>query len=85
MKLKHGEQQIREEFLWHGTRTTDPDLIIKGEEGFDIKYSSEGMWGRGIYFARDARYSNAQYAYHHGNGQKGMFYARVLLGNVDVR
>lgn len=37
--------------LWHGTRFTNPELIINGEEGFDMKYSNTGMWGRGLYFA----------------------------------
>ncbi len=67
--------------LWHGTRRSDPSLFYKGEEGFDIKYSREGMWGRGIYFAENAKYS-FDYSFDHGNNVKGMFYAKVNLGKV---
>lgn len=31
--------------LFHGTRNTKPSQIYDGEEGFDIKFSSGGMWG----------------------------------------
>ena len=48
--------------LWHGTSKTNPKDIYNGEEGFDMKYSHKGMWGRGVYFARNAKYSDT-YAY----------------------
>jgi hypothetical protein len=41
-------------FLFHGTRGTDPVNIIKHEMGFDMRYSAEGLWGRGAYFAVNA-------------------------------
>ena len=66
--------------LWHGTRTTEPKLIYEGNEGFDMKFSSEGLWGRGLYFAEKAYYSNG-YA-HNKDGTKGIFLARVNLGEV---
>jgi hypothetical protein len=48
--------------VYHGTRKTNPDEIIMGEEGFDMRYSAEGLWGRAVYFAVNASYSN-DYSY----------------------
>lgn len=49
--------------VWHGTRQTDPMVICKDEaDGFMMQHSRRGMWGRGIYFADNASYSNS-YAY----------------------
>ena len=70
---------VRDELLFHGTRGTNPERIYKGTDSFDLRCSSGGMWGRGIYFAVNASYSN-DYAYRHGNVQK-MFAAFVLTGN----
>lgn len=39
------------------------------------------MYGKGIYFAQNAIYSDG-YAFHHGNNVKGMFLANVLLGKI---
>ena len=47
-----------ERFLYHGTSKTDPLMIYQGEEGFDFRYSTIGMWGKAVYFAVDASYSN---------------------------
>jgi hypothetical protein len=41
---KHGRAPI-EKFLYHGTSATSPALIYNGEEGFDMRFSSGGMWG----------------------------------------
>ena len=49
------------------------------EEGFDMRFSVEGMWGQGLYFAKDASYSD-KYAYKSGS-EKAMFLARVLVGD----
>ena len=37
-------------------------MIYSGEEGFDMRFSADGMWGRANYFAVNSVYSNA-YAY----------------------
>jgi hypothetical protein len=58
-----------------------PSLFYEGEEGFDIKYSNTGMWGRGIYFAEKAIYS-LNYAFNYKDNIKGMFLALVNLGKV---
>jgi hypothetical protein len=39
------------------------------------------MWGKGIYFAENAKYSDG-YTYKHRNNVKGMFFALVNLGRV---
>ena len=45
--------------LYHGTRETNPSLIYNSEEGFDMRYSREGLWGIAVYFAENSSYSNA--------------------------
>lgn len=70
---------LREELLFHGTRANDPQLIYKGDEGFDMRFSSEGMWGKGNYFAVNSSYSH-YYAFT-ANGVQRMFAAYVLTGN----
>ena len=51
----------------------------RGEVGFDMRYSNQGMWGVGIYFAENASYSNG-YAYDNRDGSKSFFYAKVAIG-----
>ena len=74
-----GVVDLREELLFHGTRETQPELIYKGCEGFDMRFSEEGFWGRGNYFAVNSSYSH-NYAFHHNRVFK-MFAANVLTGN----
>ena len=47
---------VNEKELWHGSRR-NAESIYDSEEGFDMHFSSEGMWGRANYFATEARYS----------------------------
>jgi len=63
LKEKSGGVAPVEQMLWHGTSDLDPRLILESEEGFDMRFSREGLWGKGIYFAVDASYSNNGYAY----------------------
>ena len=44
--------------LFHGTSSTVPEVIYSSEEGFDMRFSNEGMWGRAVYFATNSIYSN---------------------------
>jgi hypothetical protein len=74
-----GTEDLREELLFHGTRGTQPEDIYNGDEGFDMRFSEEGYWGRGNYFAVNSSYSHI-YAFHH-NGVYKMFAAKVLIGN----
>ena len=55
--------------MYHGTRYTDPALIYKSDEGFDMAFSKGGMWGIANYFAKNSSYSNG-YA-HHPKGGNG--------------
>ena len=54
--------------LYHGTRHTDPKLIVTGEAGLDMRYAhGGGAYGSGVYFADNAAYSQT-YAYGNGAG-----------------
>lgn len=73
--------------VYHGTSSTNPDEIIKGEEGFDMRYSADGYWGRAVYFAVNSSYSNV-YSYKNESSifssleyrDRQMFYAKVNIG-----
>lgn len=58
-----GDASLNELTLWHGTRETDPDDILNSETGFDANIGRPGFYGKGIYLAEYARYSNEGYAY----------------------
>lgn len=45
--------------LFHGSRGTQPDLIYGSEDGFDMRFSNPGAYGRGTYFADNSQYSSA--------------------------
>jgi hypothetical protein len=69
-------------FLWHGSSTTDPNLIISSQEGFDMRFGNpDCMWGKAVYFAKNASYSQS-YAYKTINNCKQMFLAEVLIGET---
>ena len=70
---------VNEKELFHGTRNNDPKLIYEGEDGFDMRYSAQGMWGLANYFAVNASYSNS-YAYTRSDGSREMFLVNVLTG-----
>ena len=58
--------------LFHGTNKTDPLVIAKCQEGLDIKYARDGLYGRGIYFADNSQYSfNYSYLIPEGNEFSG--------------
>jgi hypothetical protein len=46
------------QLLWHGTSGTPFQTILKSESGLDVLRSGVGFYGRGIYLAEHARYSN---------------------------
>ena len=71
---------VNERELFHGTRGNNPKLIYEGEDGFDSRYSSQGMWGLANYFAVNANYSHS-YAYTRSDGTKEMFMVKVLTGD----
>jgi hypothetical protein len=64
MRAKNNNEKPLESYLWHGTSKCDPKLIWESSDGFTINFSNDGMWGRGLYFAQNASYSN-NYSYNH--------------------
>ncbi|MDR3547318.1 MAG: hypothetical protein P4M11_03410, partial [Candidatus Pacebacteria bacterium] len=67
--------------LFHGTRGTDPSAIYNGYyEGFDMQYARDGLWGKGMYFAVNASYSD-DYAHKEGE-MSHMLMANVIIGNA---
>ena len=75
---KKNQGTAQELDLFHGTRSNLPHYIYTGEEGFDMRFSAQGMWGTGNYFAENASYSHA-YAYSMG-GSRQVFLVKVLVG-----
>lgn len=79
-KIHKLSSEIKEKDLWHGTRNTHPKEIYEAfDEGFDLQYSNDGMWGRGLYFAVNAKYSVA-YSHTAGNVKK-MMLVKVMVGD----
>lgn len=74
----NGDAQILH--LFHGTSATDPKLIYQSQEGFNLNYSNEGLWGKANYFAFNSSYSNNNYAHKLDGQHRQMFMARVSLG-----
>ena len=66
--------------LFHGSRTKSANDLINNMEGLDPQFSSDnGLWGRAVYFATKASYSN-DYAYRLPNGSRQMLYCKVYIG-----
>ena len=77
--IKNGGQTNEIE-LFHGTRSNDPKVIYENEDGFDMRYSAQGMWGQANYFAVNASYSH-NYAYATSDGYREIFLVKVLTGD----
>ena len=74
-----GKGKANERWLWHGTKEDSVKDIISN--GFLRDYNTTAVYGRGTYFARDARYSlQKQYAVPNANGEQTLLLSRVLLG-----
>ena len=71
---------VNEKELWHGSRKSSSENIYNSEEGFDMRYSLEGLWGRANYFAVKASYSD-MYAFKSLDGTKELLLAKVLTGD----
>ena len=71
-----------EVLAFHGTTNTKPSEIYSSEEGFDMRFSRDGLFGRGNYFALNAVYSYRRYAYCHNEMTRvyQLLVARVLPG-----
>lgn len=80
--FQSGSASINEKELFHGTRETSPEAIWRGEDGFDMRYSADGLWGRGTYFACEASYSHHGFVYQDAQTQHfQLFLAHVLTGD----
>ena len=75
------ESRFERVCLFHGCR---PDVVPKiVEQGFDRNFCGRNacMYGKGVYFARDARYSAApQFATPDAHGHQHIFACRVVVG-----
>ena len=67
-------------WAWHGTRSTDPQLIITN--GFDPRYSRAGSLGEAAYFSTQASYSAGSYRSTNSSGDYQVFFVTVTLGRV---
>ena len=67
-----------EEWCFHGTRSFPVASVCAA--GLDFRHGSDGsMWGRALYLAVNASYSDA-YSSDAGNGERQFFYVRAALG-----
>ena len=71
---------VNEKHLFHGTRTTPPEKVFRSEKGVDFRFSREGLWGMGSYFAVNASYSD-KYSHHTTALEKQMLICKVLTGD----
>ena len=79
---KTNKEGINEKHLFHGTRDTPPEKVYRSEKGVDFRFSREGLFGTGSYFAVNASYSDS-YAYTLTEGisyEKQIFICKVLTG-----
>ena len=56
-KDKNFSQLVK--LVFHGAKNTDPKLIIESEYGLDMRYSRDGFYGQGIYFADNSNYCHS--------------------------
>ena len=79
---KKNAGDTNEKELFHGTRDKPPQVICESAEGFDMRLSSDGMWGRANYFAVNASYSDS-YAYYNESEQTNqLILVKVLVGDT---
>jgi hypothetical protein len=71
---------VNEKELWHGSRRSSSENIYNSEEGFDMRFSSNGSWGLANYFAEKASYSD-KYAFAFPDCSKELLLAKVVTGD----
>jgi len=67
--------------LFHGSSSKSIANIINA--GFQRKYNHRSLYGRGTYFARDAKLA-ASYTKADANGYRAMLACRVIIGETTV-
>ncbi|TNV84461.1 hypothetical protein FGO68_gene12245 [Halteria grandinella] len=82
-KKLQSKEAVNIRYLFHGTSQTPPSAIYQSEQGFNLCYANDGMWGRANYFAAKAFYS-ITYSHVLPDGNFQMFYARVILGKCKA-
>ncbi|XP_046551702.1 protein mono-ADP-ribosyltransferase PARP12-like [Haliotis rubra] len=81
LQVSHSTESIDERHLFHGTDTLDVvDNICINNFDFRVSGKNATMYGKGAYFARDAKYSHC---YTKGRNRY-MFLARVLVGKYAL-
>jgi len=57
--------------MYHGTRASDPKMILNSRHGIDFHFCNDGvLHGRGNYYAFHSGYSASGYEFKCGNGDK---------------
>jgi len=80
---QRGAEHVGEQILFHGTRTTIPLEVADGRQGLMTDHAKKGLYGRGLYFATNPRYSHEFAHKTHGDGHAVhylMLVCRVLCG-----
>ena len=83
--MEHTGGIANEELMLHGTSSTHPDIVCLGVHGLDPRYSSEGRYGRGTYFAEDTSYSHNYFKHRADDGSLQIIVALVVKGNVETK
>uniref|UniRef100_A0A672SMR9 Poly [ADP-ribose] polymerase 12-like n=1 Tax=Sinocyclocheilus grahami TaxID=75366 RepID=A0A672SMR9_SINGR len=78
MKKNNGGRDVTEKQLFHGTDSTHLDAICRNNFDWRICGTHGTAYGKGSYFARDAKYSHS---YTKGSGTRSMFVCRILVGS----
>ncbi|KAG7341246.1 receptor family ligand binding protein [Nitzschia inconspicua] len=78
-------QRLERCWLWHGTNKEVYEKII--QQGFNRSFCGKNatLWGKGVYFARDAEYSSRDvYSIPDSKGTKYVMACRVMVGEYCV-
>uniref|UniRef100_A0A8C2H654 Si:ch73-252i11.1 n=1 Tax=Cyprinus carpio TaxID=7962 RepID=A0A8C2H654_CYPCA len=78
MKKNNGGRDVTEKQLFHGTDSMHLDAICHNNFDWRICGTHGTAYGKGSYFARDAKYSHS---YTKDSGTRSMFVCRILVGS----
>lgn len=79
--LKFAQERVERHWLWHGTNVEVMEKIM--QQGFNRSFCGKNatLYGKGVYFARDASYSSSQaYAVPDWQGFQYVMACRVVVG-----
>jgi hypothetical protein len=66
-------------FLFNGSRSTDPMVVLNSEYGIDQRFAQVGMFGTGAYFSNNSNYC-FNYDYQRPDGNFNLFFTLVVVG-----